>query len=318
MASHLPMARRSPTSKPLQGRGAPTLLPQPPSNSIANFVDNQSSDMSFIQCNILAMGEIDGQQYGVGFPIDMPVMLTYFDNNELKPVKPDYPDYDHLINHVSVQLDSDDFQLYKTPIVLTLQGEFEDAEFNAVNPFELKSEQDSEANMSNGFDDDYMMGEEDDDAKELTLEQLMKSVEQDLDADWNEEVDHTETSEEAENEHEDTATHDSDTDPVDSDSNSNMSSFWSSPIISAKGTSGQDNNKPDITLTRPEKFDPAGIPDEATVSAEDTRDLQRAHRKADRIMEYAQDIKLIGSFHYQKRNFHLVRLLEVRIHPTTR
>ena len=52
-------------------------------------------------------------------------MLTYFEGNELKPVLADYPDYDHLMNHVAVQLDSNEFQLYRTPVVLTLQGEFE-------------------------------------------------------------------------------------------------------------------------------------------------------------------------------------------------
>ena len=62
---------------------------------------------------------------GVGFPVDMPVMLTYFEGNELMPVLADYPDYDHLMNHVAVQLDSNEFQLYRTPVVLTLQGEFE-------------------------------------------------------------------------------------------------------------------------------------------------------------------------------------------------
>jgi len=49
-------------------------------------------------------------------------MLTYFEGNDLQPVKSDFPDYDHLINHVSVQMDFNDCQLYKTPVVLTLQG----------------------------------------------------------------------------------------------------------------------------------------------------------------------------------------------------
>ena len=61
----------------------------------------------------------------MGFPVDMPVMLTYFEGNELMPVLADYPDYDHLMNHVAVQLDGNEFQLYRTPVVLTLQGEFE-------------------------------------------------------------------------------------------------------------------------------------------------------------------------------------------------
>jgi len=83
---------------------------------------------------MLAVGKIGGIQYGVGFPVDMPVMLSYFEGNELKPVRPDYPDYDHLVNHVSTQMDSNDFQLYKTPIVLTLQGEFEDESINDILP----------------------------------------------------------------------------------------------------------------------------------------------------------------------------------------
>ena len=62
---------------------------------------------------------------GVGFPVDMPVMLTYFEGNELMPVLADYPDYDHLMNHVAVQLDGNEFQLYRTTVVLTLQGDFE-------------------------------------------------------------------------------------------------------------------------------------------------------------------------------------------------
>jgi hypothetical protein len=81
---------------------------------------------------MLSVGKIEGVQYGVGFPVDMPVMLSYFEGNELIPVRPDYPDFDHLVNHVSNQLDSSDLQLYQTPVVLTLQGEFEDEKLNQV------------------------------------------------------------------------------------------------------------------------------------------------------------------------------------------
>ena len=112
----------------------PCLLKDPLPNSIGNFFENKTDEMSFIQCYMLAVGKIDGIQYGVGFPVDMPVMLSYFEGNELKPVRPDYPDYDHLVNHVSTQMDSNDFQLYKTPIVLTLQGEFEDESINDILP----------------------------------------------------------------------------------------------------------------------------------------------------------------------------------------
>lgn len=93
------------------------LLPDPSPNAIGNFFENKTAEtMAFIQCYMLAMGSVNGEQYGVGYPIDMPVMLTYFEDNQLKPVLEDYPDYDHLINHVAVQLDYNDLQLYKTPV----------------------------------------------------------------------------------------------------------------------------------------------------------------------------------------------------------
>jgi hypothetical protein len=111
-----------------------SLLPDPAPNSIGNFFENKTEAMSFIQCYMLSVGIIDNTQYGIGFPVDMPVMLTYFEGNELIPVQQDYPDYDHLINHVSVQLDSNDLQLYNTPVVLTLQGEFEDDDLNQLYP----------------------------------------------------------------------------------------------------------------------------------------------------------------------------------------
>lgn len=109
-----------------------TLLPNPLPNSIGNFFENIDDSMSFIQCYMLAVADLGGTQYGVGFPVDMPVMLCYFEGNDLIPVRPDYKDYEHLVNHVSMQMDDNEFQLYKTPVVLTLQGEFEDEELNQV------------------------------------------------------------------------------------------------------------------------------------------------------------------------------------------
>ena len=37
--------------------------------------------MSFIQCYMVSLGAIDDKQYGVGVPVDTPVMLTYFEGN---------------------------------------------------------------------------------------------------------------------------------------------------------------------------------------------------------------------------------------------
>ena len=46
------------------------------------------------------------------------------------------------------------------------------------------------------------------------------------------------------------------------------------------------------------------------MTEEDTKGLRKAHKRADRIIEHAADVSLIASFHYKKKNFHLVKLLE--------
>ncbi|RYE13273.1 MAG: hypothetical protein EOP34_09135 [Rickettsiales bacterium] len=83
---------------------------------------------------MMCVGCINGTQYGVGFPIDMPVLLIYFEDSDLKIVAPDFPEYDELIDHVSNQLENNDLHLFKTPMVLTLQGEFEDEDMNTLLP----------------------------------------------------------------------------------------------------------------------------------------------------------------------------------------
>lgn len=42
------------------------LLNDPNPNSIGNFFENKTEDTSFIQCYMLALGEVQGTQYGVG------------------------------------------------------------------------------------------------------------------------------------------------------------------------------------------------------------------------------------------------------------
>jgi len=94
----------------------------------------------------------------------------------------------------------------------------------------------------------------------------------------------------------------------DDDDDSNMSTFFhSSPsgIMEEKY-----RNAPDYTIYRPEQPDLSDIPPDAFVTEEDTVGLRKAHRRADRIIEYASDVALIASFHYKKKNFHLVKLLE--------
>jgi hypothetical protein len=45
--------------------------------------------------------------------------------------------------------------------------------------------------------------------------------------------------------------------------------------------------------------DMSDIPSDAYVTTDDEKSLQKAHRKADRIIEYAKDVKLMASFHYK-------------------
>jgi len=201
-----------------------------------------------------------------------------FEGNELKPVKPDYPDYDHLVNHVAVQMDTNEFQLYRTPVVLTLQGDLDDDE---------EENDDGEEEM-----------EGDEDEEEYTLDELLA-----MEDDEDEEFDEDEEDEEDEDE-------DEDDDNEDDDNNGNMSSFWAS---SPSGKIDEKYNKiPDISLFRAPSSDtaPAEIPADALVTEEDTKALKKAHRKADRVIQYAADLTLIASFHYKKKNYHLVRLLE--------
>ena len=191
----------SSSSSRICAKSEATLLADPLPNSIGNFFENKTDNMSFIQCYMLSMGLVNGVQYGVGFPVDMPVMLTYFDGKDmcdLRPVLSDYPDYDHLMNHVAVQLDSNEFQLYRTPVVLTLQGEFEDDEFNEVIPGQRiggGGKGDGEEDDEEDEEDDYLEGdeeEEEDDGEEgeeISVAELvaMEGIDDDIEESYDDE-----------------------------------------------------------------------------------------------------------------------------------
>jgi hypothetical protein len=331
------------------------LLPPVPDGTIGSFLDRNQQDQSIIQCNILALSDIDGTEYGVGYPVDMPVMLTYFEGSELKPVRPDYPDYEHLVNHVAVQLEGNDLHLFQTPIVLTLQGEFEDEEFNEVDPFQ-RGQHGRSGSAGSGDDDSENEGgdeeeaeeemEYDESAQEITLEELLRTEDFDNDIDedgdgdedrYGDQDDEDAWAEEDSSDATGSVIHDNFRDVQDGELQSGGSdpllaflhpvgrgNRQQTPVISYTGNSATGGSSPtgkkpaaaqdiaDFKLHRPEQPDLSDIHSDALVTAEDTAGLQRAHRRADRIIEYASDMRLMGSFHYKKRNFHLVRLLEVR------
>jgi len=285
------------------------LLPDPTPNSIGNFFDNSTDSVSFIQCYMLTIGDIENSQYGVGYPVDMPVMLTYFEGNELKPVLPSYPDYDHLMNHVANQLDNNDMQLYRTPVVLTLQGEFEDEELNrlygSTDGGDAFDEDDDDDNLDDDNnddddidddDDDFEDDFEDDDREEITVDEVIK-LEGIDNEDFNDE----------EEEDDDDNNDDNDDDGF-VESGESLSSFLSSSPAGKLDEKYQ--NMPDFTIVRQEKADLSNVSPESFVTEEDTKSLKKAHRRADRIIEYADDISLLASFHFKKKNYHLCRLLE--------
>lgn len=239
----------------------------------------------------------------------MPVMLTYFEDNELKPVRNNFEDFDHLVNHVSVQLENNDLYLYNTPVVLTLQGEFEDETMNDAYTPRGKVSRRTESEMfgnpgrMEGNLEDNEEEDDDEEEEEVTVEEVIAMEGLDNEDSYDDDEDDEDFADDDDDEDEDEDGSEDDAD--------DPGSFWNS---SPAGKNNQLKDIPDFSVYRPEKPDLSGIPDDAFVTEEDTKSLRRAHRKADKIIQYAADIKLIASFHYKKKNYHLVKLLEVRMY----
>lgn len=217
---------------------SPFILTKP--NTVGNFVDPYQIS-SFLQCLILGTTSIDGIQYGVGMPLHTPVMLlTLNEQNKLIEVAENYSHYDHLIESISAQLESYDLLLHRTPIYLTVEGEFEEDETILENQIE-------------DDDDD----DDDDSEEEISIDSLTLEHSSIL----------TDSSRDNEDEEED--------DPLEEE--------------------GQAESE-----------DSEGV-----VSRESSQSLYRESRFVDKIMEFAKDVKYVGSFHYRKRNYHMIRLLDV-------
>ena len=200
----------------------------------------------------------------------MPVMLTYFEGNDLKPVQPDYPDYDHLMNHVAVQLDSNEFQLYRTPVVLTLQGEFEDDDFNEVIPGQRtgRGRRDDDEDEEDEDEDEEYEDDDGEEGREVSVEELIATEGID-----DEEYDDEEDDEEYDDDDDDDDVLGDDEEMIDDEpeaaENARMDSFWSS------SPAGKLDDKyakmADYTIVRPENPDISDIPQDAFVTDEDTK-----------------------------------------------
>jgi hypothetical protein len=269
-----------------------------PEERMGNFVDESSGTRPFISCTLIGVKDVDGKEYGVGCPVDTPVMITYFQGKQLLPVRADSPEYDDLVQHISGQLEESDLQLFKTPVVLTLHGDLDGSE----------DEEADECGHTCTHDHHMTHGEgnaADGAGEEVSLEDLL----QDADFVADEAAEESELEQQSHSKYDATA----EGSPASSDAD-DLSTFLEQPAHDGVTTHSGQTVVPGFTIHHgnADGLTPSDIPEEALVTEEDERNLLRAHRKADRIMKYAADMKLLGSFHFKKQNFHLVRLLEVR------
>lgn len=287
-----PKQARSSSLMPLS-QSSDFLLPTPSSTAIGNFFEmNTTERQRLIQCNLIAMASIDGVQYGVGFPLDMPVAIAFFNGSELTFVtEQSFAKYDALLEYIDEQLDDNDISLLRTPVVLTVAGEFDEDDVSvpylpretATLPVGPSAVTDS------GSDDD---GEED-----VSFEDVV-AYEDDVLAEEGDTLVHTDHA----------FDHSDDGDRYDDgsvDSNGDEDNEDGSILPSA-----------DVAVISAESTEAAGpLSVKPVVSDEDVKSLLRAHTRADRILEYGADVKLMGSFQFERQNFHLLQLLEVNDAP---
>lgn len=168
-----------------------------------------------------------------------PVMLLQLnERKEVVEVSEDEPFYDHLIDSISNQLESYDLMLHRTPLYLTVEGDFEE---------------DEEEIAYDEIDDD---GDEEEE-EEVSLEDMVNEY---------------------------------------------------SPILNERIDDEGDDVEEDIDS------EPEGSEEEGFVTRETSKTLYQESRFVDKVMNYAKDVKYIGSFHHKKRNYHLIRLLDVRLY----
>jgi hypothetical protein len=268
-----------------------------PEERMGNFVDESSGTRPFISCTLIGVKDVDGKEYGVGCPVDTPVMITYFQGKQLLPVRADSPEYDDLVQHISGQLEESDLQLFKTPVVLTLHGDLDGS----------GDEETSECGDTCTHDHHVTHGggnASEDTGEEISLEDLLQDA--DFVAD--------EAAEESELQQQSHSNYDAAAEESPTSGDADDLTFLEQPAHDGVTTHSGQTVVPGFTIHHgnADGLTPSDIPEKALVTEEDERSLLRAHRKADRIMKYAADMKLLGSFHFRKQNFHLVRLLEVR------
>jgi hypothetical protein len=126
---------RNPSSSPAGSSVIPKALEFP----LGYFFeyDSSNSPVSQIECHLLHTARVNASEYALGAPVDMPVALCYFAGNEIKQVERSSKIFPALFERVQAELDENELVLFDTPVVMTLQGEFEDESLNNINPITL-------------------------------------------------------------------------------------------------------------------------------------------------------------------------------------
>jgi hypothetical protein len=244
-------------------------------NTIGTFAD-VNWNTSFLHSYMLATTVIDNVEYGVGIPVNHPVELVFFENMQVKSVTQDDPHYIDLLEYISCQLEPNDASLHPSPVFTTMSGNFG-----------IDEDEESASEEEEQFSDHEE--EEEDEETEVELQDIVQEeIENEPEYEDNSEEEDEEEEEEEEFENENG-------DDYNNDENETESRHYNS------------NDNPNDKLVS----DDPSLPPESKMTAEDFHSLKRESKLADRIFQYAADVKYLGTFQYLKRNYHLLKLLEV-------
>jgi hypothetical protein len=228
-------------------------------------------------------------ELGIGSPVDRPVSLGYFTSDRFQQVDAqNMPRFDQLLNHVRTQLDGYDMTLLPTPVALTLQGDFDEEE---------EYDEGEETVEEDDFDEDR--GARADERRSTDYVRRSYPSQKLVDAvNWPLLLRHVNESI-AQNPHAYTA--DTDEDEEDQEVEENEHRYPPTAAASGFRLIAVNNLSAHVT-----------IPEDALVTDGDEQSLRESHRYADQVFDRIADhVRLIGSFHFGKRNYHLVQWLEV-------
>lgn len=263
----------------------PTLYPAF-SKSIGAFQDPSNDNTTELECFMVYNARVNGTEYGIGYPIDTPVGITYFERGEIMQVESDYPRFDKLYEYIRNHLSGNDVDLINSALVMTMQGNFASEELNEMFPLyapphinEDESSKELPARQLYGKEyQDLMFSKELDEPDEYEYQKSRKH-------DVSERSSGNDDEEEGDDEYIDDEEND------DSDDDSESQEVDEGPPDSAHSAFHE--------VPKPE------------LSEDELRELRLKHKVADRVIGRSVDLKLMGSFYFEKKVYHLVQFLEV-------